>query len=69
MLDQNKMKYFVYFKDLLSFHIFAIYQLTPLNIPDDKTENLLKLEAFADDNFKLAQKMELIFDGEMTLGK
>ena len=30
MLDQKEMKYFVRFEDLLSFCIFAMYELTPL---------------------------------------
>ena len=28
MLDQNEMKYFVYFEDIFSFCIFAIYERT-----------------------------------------
>ena len=31
ILDQNEMRYFVYFKDLFPFCIFAIYEHTPLS--------------------------------------
>ena len=35
MLDQNEMKNFVYFKNLILFFIFALYELTPFKTNSD----------------------------------
>ena len=49
MFDQNETKYFVYFEDLLSFCIFAIYDRGPLK---------LKRERYAKITSALRQKRE-----------